>query len=56
MEVAGLYTLAHQFNIEALATLAVSNRCLIGEETMTEERQLTFNSMIKLMLNIAVIA
>lgn len=51
MEVAGLYALAHQFNIEALAILTVSDHCLTGEETTAEERQLTFNNMIELALN-----
>ncbi|WP_437886882.1 purine-nucleoside phosphorylase [Phytobacter sp. V91] len=56
MEVAGLYALAHQFGIEALAILTVSDHCLTGEETTAEERQLTFNSMIELALNTAVTA
>ena len=56
MEVAGLYALAHQFNIEALAILTVSDHCLTGEETTAEERQLTFNNMIELALNTAVTA
>ncbi|HAZ3163667.1 TPA: purine-nucleoside phosphorylase [Escherichia coli] len=54
MEVAGLYALAHQFGIEALAILTVSDHCLTGEETTAEERQLTFNNMIELALNTAV--
>ncbi len=40
MEVAGLYGLAHQQGIEALAILTVSDHCLTGEETTAEERQL----------------
>ena len=56
MEVAGLYALAHQFNIEALAILTVSDHCLTGEETTAEERQLTFKNMIELALNTAVTA
>ncbi|MGL4859486.1 MAG: purine-nucleoside phosphorylase [Enterobacteriaceae bacterium] len=56
MEVAGLYALAHQFGIEALAILTVSDHCLTGEETTAEERQLTFNQMIELALNTAVTA
>ena len=54
MEVAGLYALAHQFGIEALAILTVSDHCLTGEETTAEERQLTFNNMIELALNTAI--
>ena len=56
MEVAGLYALAHQFAIEALAILTVSDHCLTGEETTAEERQLTFNNMIELSLNTAITA
>ena len=56
MEVAGLYGLAHQFAIEALAILTVSDHCLTGEETTAEERQLTFNNMIELALNTAITA
>lgn len=56
MEVAGLYGLAHQFAIEALAILTVSDHCLTGEETTSEERQLTFNNMIELALNTAITA
>lgn len=56
MEVAGLYALAHQFDIEALAILTVSDHCLTGEETTAEERQLTFNNMIELALNTAITA
>lgn len=56
MEVAGLYALAHQFAIEALAILTVSDHCLTGEETTAEERQLTFNNMIELALNTAITA
>lgn len=56
MEVAGLYALAHQFAIEALAILTVSDHCLTGEETTAKERQLTFNNMIELALNTAITA
>lgn len=54
MEVAGLYGIAQQFNVESLAILTVSDHCLTGEETTAEERQMTFNNMIKLALNVAV--
>ena len=53
MEVAGLYGLGHQFNIETLAILTVSDHCLTGEETTAEERQLSFNNMIELALETA---
>jgi len=54
MEVAGLYGIAQQFNIESLAILTVSDHCLTGEETTAEERQLTFNNMIQLALQVAI--
>ncbi|MFC0226944.1 purine-nucleoside phosphorylase [Serratia aquatilis] len=54
MEVAGLYGLAQEFGIEALAILTVSDHCLTGEETTAEERQLTFNHMIELALQTAI--
>lgn len=54
MEVAGLYGIAQQEGIEALAILTVSDHCLSGEETTAEERQETFDQMIELALNTAV--
>ncbi|WP_428470410.1 purine-nucleoside phosphorylase [Photobacterium angustum] len=54
MEVAGLYGLAHQFGIESLAILTVSDHCITGEETTAEERQLSFNNMIEIALETAI--
>ncbi|WP_050924669.1 purine-nucleoside phosphorylase [Vibrio harveyi] len=54
MEVAGLYGLAHQFDIESLAILTVSDHCITGEETTAEERQLSFNNMIEIALETAI--
>ncbi|MGF1789981.1 purine-nucleoside phosphorylase [Photobacterium profundum] len=54
MEVAGLYGLAHQFGIEALGILTVSDHCITGEETTAEERQLSFNHMIEIALETAI--
>lgn len=54
MEVAGLYGIAQQFGIESLAILTVSDHCLTGEETTAQERELTFDNMIKLALNVAI--
>ncbi|KPU83349.1 purine nucleoside phosphorylase [Psychromonas sp. PRT-SC03] len=54
MEVAGLYGLAHQYGIEALAVLTVSDHCLTDEETSAEERQLSFNQMIEIALDTAI--
>ncbi|ASS73732.1 purine-nucleoside phosphorylase [Tumebacillus algifaecis] len=53
MEAAALYTLAAQFNRKALAILTVSDHLITGEETTSEERQLTFNQMIKVALDTA---
>lgn len=50
MEAAELYTLAAEFNRKALTILTVSNNFVTGEETTSEERQLTFKDMMKLAL------
>ena len=50
MEAAELYTLAAQFNRQALAILTVSDHIITGEATTAEERQLTFKDMMKLAL------
>ena len=55
MEVAGLYGLAQQFGIESLAILTVSDHCITGEETTAEERQLSFNNMIEIALELSLI-
>lgn len=51
MEAAALYTLAAQFDRKALAILTVSDHLITGEETTSEERQLTFNQMIEIALD-----
>lgn len=50
MESAELFTLAAQYKRKALSIFTVSNQILTGEESTAEERQLTFNNMIKLAL------
>lgn len=50
MEAAELYTLAAEFNRQALAILTVSNNFVTGEETTAEERQKTFRDMMVLAL------
>ncbi len=52
MEAAGLYTLSAQYNREALAILTISDHILTGEETSSEEREKTFNAMMKLALSV----
>lgn len=54
MEVAGLYGLAQQFGVEALAVLTVSDHCITGEETTAEERQVSFKNMIEIALETAI--
>jgi purine-nucleoside phosphorylase len=50
METAALYTLAAKFGVKGLAILTISDHLLTGEETSSEERQLTFNQMIEMAL------
>lgn len=50
METAALYTLAAKFGRRALSILTVSDHLLTGEETSAEERQTTFNQMLKIAL------
>ncbi|WP_440896165.1 purine-nucleoside phosphorylase [Amphibacillus sp. Q70] len=54
MEATALYTLAAKFNRQALAILTVSDHILTGEETTAEERQTTFNDMIEVALDAAI--
>jgi purine-nucleoside phosphorylase len=53
METAALYTLAAKFDAKALSILTVSDHLITGEETTSEERQLTFNQMIEMALDAA---
>ena len=50
MEAAELYTLAAKFGRKALAILTVSDHIVSGGETTAEERQMTFDNMIRLAL------
>ncbi|WP_019121551.1 purine-nucleoside phosphorylase [Brevibacillus massiliensis] len=56
METAALYTLAAKFHAKALSILTVSDHILTGEATSSEERQLTFNDMVKVALETAIAA
>jgi purine-nucleoside phosphorylase len=51
METTALYTIAARFGAKALTVLTVSDHLLTGELTTAEERQTTFNQMIKLALD-----
>jgi len=52
MEAAGLYTIAAKYNIEALAILTISDSLVTGEKCSFEERERTFEEMVKIALNI----
>ncbi|MDD5497619.1 MAG: purine-nucleoside phosphorylase [Atribacterota bacterium] len=52
METAALYTLAAKFKVKALSILTVSDSLVTGEETSAEEREMTFNQMAELALNL----
>ena len=54
METAALYTLAAKYGRKAFAILTVSDHILTGEATSAEERQTTFNDMIKVALEAAI--
>ena len=50
MEVAGLYGLAAEQGARALAILTVSDHVITGESTSSDERQSTFDGMVKIAL------
>lgn len=52
METAGLYTIAAKHGVNALAILTISDSLITGEKTSAEERQTTFNQMIKIALEL----
>ena len=54
MEAAALYTLAAKYGRQALALFTVSDHLVTGEKCTAEERQTTFNDMIKIALETAV--
>jgi purine-nucleoside phosphorylase len=53
MEVAGLYGLAAEYGVRALALLTVSDHLLTGEHLTPAERQTTFDEMIEVALEVA---
>jgi len=55
METAALYTLAAKFKRNALSILTVSDHIFTGEATSAEERQTTFNAMIEVALDAALL-
>lgn len=54
MEAAALYMTAARLNKRALAILTVSDHLITKEETTSEERQTTFNTMIEIALETAI--
>jgi len=54
MEAAALYTLAAKFGRRALALFTVSDHLVTGERCTAEERQTTFEDMIKIALETAI--
>ena len=55
MEAASIYALAAEFNAEALAICTVSDHIRTGEALSSEDRQTTFDDMIKITLEAAII-
>lgn len=54
MEAAGLYMNAARAGKKAACICTVSNNIITGEETTSQERQNTFNSMMELALEVAI--
>ncbi|EIJ67215.1 purine-nucleoside phosphorylase [Pasteurella bettyae] len=50
MEAAGIYAVATEYGAKALSICTVSDHIRTGEQTSSEERQLTFNDMIEIAL------
>ena len=56
MEAAGIYALAAEYDVEAVALCTVSDNIRSGEKLTIEERSSTFDEMIKVALDAAVAA
>ncbi|WP_072280869.1 purine-nucleoside phosphorylase [Rappaport israeli] len=54
MEAAGIYGVAAEFGAKAATICTVSDHIIKGEATSAQERQTSFNDMIKIALNAAV--
>jgi purine-nucleoside phosphorylase len=50
METAGLYGVAAEYGAKAMALFTVSDHVITGEATPSEERQTSFNEMVKIAL------
>lgn len=53
METAALFAIAAEHKVKALSILTVSDHIITGEETTAEERELTFDNMMRLALETA---
>lgn len=53
METAALYTLGAKFGVDALSILTVSDNLVTGEHASSEEREKSFDQMMKLALELA---
>ena len=53
MEAAGLYGIAAEYGVRALAIMTVSDHVLTHEATSSEERQTSFNDMVEIALEAA---
>lgn len=53
MEAAGLYTTCAKYNVNALCLLTISDSLVTGEVTSAQERETTFNEMVKIGLSLA---
>jgi len=54
MEAAGMYALAAEHDVEALAICTVSDDIRSGDALTADERQTTFDEMIRIALDTAV--
>ncbi len=53
METAGLYTIAAQYKVRALAILTISDSLVTNERSSVEERETSFEEMVEIALNIS---
>lgn len=53
METAALYLLAAKYHVQALGVLTISDHIMTGEQTTAQERETSFNDMIKIALTTA---
>ncbi|WP_199611106.1 purine-nucleoside phosphorylase [Flocculibacter collagenilyticus] len=54
MEAAGLYGVAQEFGANALAIMTISDHVMTGEATSADERQTSFDDMVRIALDAAI--